>query len=166
MNNNGSFNNGFVHLHLHSEYSLLDSTIQFSKLLSQAKEYGMEALALTDHGNLFGAYGFYNEAKKAEIKPIIGCEVYINSKLESHKSSEKKVHHLVLLSMNQKGYNNLSHLVTKSYFEGFDGKPRIDHELLDMHREGLLVLSGCLDSELCCCLLNDDFKEALRIAEK
>ncbi|MGH7799865.1 MAG: DNA polymerase III subunit alpha [Thermodesulfobacteriota bacterium] len=159
-------NNGFVHLHLHSEYSLLDSTIKFRELFSQAKEYNMEAVALTDHGNLFGAIGFYEGAKKAGIKPIIGCEVYINSKVKSHKPSGEKNHHLVLLSMNQKGYNNLSNLVTKSYFEDSYGKPRINHMLLDTHREGLLVLSGCLDSELSGCLLNDNFKEALQIAEK
>lgn len=166
MNKSVSLNKGFVHLHLHSEYSLLDSTIQFRELFLQAKEYGMEALALTDHGNIFGAVEFYREAKKAAIKPIIGCEVYVASSSRQYKSPEDKNHHLVLLSMNQKGLKNLCNLVTKSYFDGSYGEPRIHHEHLDTYREGLLVLSGCLDSELPCRLLDDNSKEARRIAEK
>ncbi len=157
---------GFVHLHLHSQYSLLDGAIKFEELFLQAKEYGMSAVALTDHGNLFGAGEFYKEAKKAGIKPIIGCEVYVSPGPRQDKSQEEKNHHLIILSMNAEGYKNLSRLVTKAYFEGFYRKPRIDHELLDSHREGLIVLSGCLNGELCKQILNNDLQGALRIAAK
>ncbi|MCL4246300.1 MAG: PHP domain-containing protein, partial [Candidatus Dadabacteria bacterium] len=139
---------GFVHLHLHSQYSLLDGAIKFDDLFPQAKEFGMEAVALTDHGNLFGAYDFYKSAVGAGIKPIIGCELYITPKLNRDNPSDGKTHHLTVLSMNREGYRNLSQLVTKAYFDGFYRRPRIDHELLDRHREGLIVLSGCLNSEL------------------
>jgi DNA polymerase-3 subunit alpha len=156
----------FIHLHLHSQYSLLDGAIKFDELFLQAKEYGMSAVALTDHGNLFGAVEFYKEAKKAGIKPIIGCEVYVAPGSRNDKSPEEKNHHLILLSMNQEGYKNLSNLLTKAYFEGFYRKPRIDHELLDMHREGLIVLSGCLNGELCKHLLSNDLQGALHTAAK
>ncbi len=157
---------GFVHLHLHSQYSLLDGAIKFEELFFQAKEYGMSAVALTDHGNLFGASEFYKEAKKAGIKPIIGCEVYVSPGARQDKSQEEKNHHLIILSMNGDGYKNLSRLVTRAYFEGFYRRPRVDHELLDSHREGLIVLSGCLNGELCKQILNNDLQGALRIAAK
>lgn len=154
----------FVHLHLHSQYSLLDGAIKFDELFSQAKEYGMTAVALTDHGNLFGAFEFYKEAKKVGIKPIIGCEVYVAPTSRQDKSPEEKNHHLTVLSMNEDGYRNLSKLITRAYFEGFYKKPRVDHELLEAHRDGLIVLSGCLNSELSKCVLADDLQEALRVA--
>ncbi|MGH7792766.1 MAG: DNA polymerase III subunit alpha, partial [Thermodesulfobacteriota bacterium] len=157
---------GFVHLHLHSQYSLLDGAIKFEELFLQAKEYGMPAVALTDHGNLFGAGEFYKEAKKTGIKPIIGCEVYVSPGARQDKSAEEKNHHLIILSMNGEGYKNLSRLITKGYFEGFYRRPRIDHELLEAHREGLIVLSGCLNGELCKHILNNDLQGALRIAAK
>ncbi len=156
----------FVHLHLHSQYSLLDGAIKFDELFSQAKEYGMTAVALTDHGNLFGAAEFYKEAKKAGIKPIIGCEVYVAPSSRRDKSPEEKNHHLTVLSMNEEGYRNLSKLITKAYFEGFYRKPRIDHELLDIHREGLIVLSGCLNGELPKHIIANDLQGALRTAAK
>jgi len=155
---------GFVHLHLHSQYSLLDGAIKFEELFSRLKEYGMEAVALTDHGNLFGAAEFYKEAKKWGIKPIIGCEVYVAPGSRQDKSLEEKNHHLILLAMNEEGYKNLSNLVTKAYFEGFYRKPRIDRELLDSHREGLIVLSGCLNGELSKHLLANNTKAALHTA--
>jgi DNA polymerase-3 subunit alpha len=157
---------GFVHLHVHSEYSILDSTIKLCELFPMVKEYGMEAVALTDHGNLLGAYEFYKQAKRAGIKPIIGCEVYVAPVCESNEHTEKPAYHLVLLAMNQRGYRNLCNLVTKSYLQSSSDKPVIDHELLDMHREGLIVLSGCLESELCSYILSNDFEYAQRLAEK
>jgi DNA polymerase-3 subunit alpha len=157
---------GFVHLHLHSQYSLLDGAIKFDELFIQAREYGMSAVALTDHGNLFGAYEFYKEAKKAGIKPIIGCEVYVSPGSRQDKSPEEKNHHLIVLSKNEEGYKNLSQLVTKAYFEGFYRRPRIDYELLDKHREGLIVLSGCLNSEFCKYILANDLQGAVRTAAR
>lgn len=156
----------FTHLHLHSQYSLLDGAIKFPELFARIKEFGMSAVALTDHGNLFGAAEFYKEAKKAGIKPIIGCEVYVAPASRFEKSAEDKSHHLTVLSINGAGYKNLTNLVTKAYFEGFYRKPRIDHELLDLHREGLIVLSGCLNSELSKCVLNSDLNKALYVAAK
>ena len=111
--------NGFVHLHLHSQYSLLDGAIKFEDLFPLAKEFGMEAVALTDHGNLFGAYDFYKKAKESGIKPIIGCELYVTPKINPDNASEGKTHHLTVLSMNWAGYQNLSRLVTKAYFRRF-----------------------------------------------
>jgi len=159
-------NKDFVHLHLHSQYSLLDGAIKFDELFTKAKEYGMTAVALTDHGNIFGAVEFYKEAKKAGIKPIIGCEVYVAPSSRHDKSPEDKNHHLILLSMSQEGYKNLSRLLTKAYFEGFYRRPRIDYELLDIHHEGLMVLSGCLNGEFCKYLISNDLQGALRTAAK
>jgi DNA polymerase-3 subunit alpha len=155
---------GFVHLHLHSQYSLLDGAIKFEDLFPLAKEFGMDAVALTDHGNLFGAYEFYKKAKESGIKPIIGCELYVTSKINPDNPSEGKTHHLTVLSMNRAGYQNLSRLVTKAYFDGFYRRPRVDHELLSLHNEGLIVLSGCLNSELAKAIFNKDMKAALNVA--
>jgi len=154
----------FVHLHLHSQYSLLDGAIKFEELFSQVKTFGMDSVALTDHGNLFGAFEFYKKASEAGIKPIIGCEVYITPKLKTEKLNRGKNYHLILLSANRQGYKNLSNLVTRGYFEGFYRKPRIDHEILDSHRDGLIALSGCLNGELCKSILGKDLNKALKIA--
>lgn len=156
--------NSFVHLHLHSQYSLLDGAIKFEDLFPLAKEFGMEAVALTDHGNLFGAYEFYKKAKESGIKPIIGCELYVTAKINPDNPSEGKTHHLTVLSMNWAGYQNLSRLVTKAYFDGFYRRPRVDHGLLDKHNEGLIVLSGCLNSELSKAIFSKDMKAALNVA--
>ncbi len=155
---------GFVHLHLHSQYSLLDGAIKFEELFPQAKEFGMQAVALTDHGNLFGAYEFYKKAKETGVKPIIGCEIYVTPKINPDNPSEGKTHHLTVLSMDQKGYQNLSRLVTTAYFDGFYRRPRVDHELLDKHNEGLIVLSGCLNSELSQAIFAKGTKGALDVA--
>ncbi len=156
--------NSFVHLHLHSQYSLLDGAIKFEDLFPLAKEFGMEAVALTDHGNLFGAYDFYKKAKESGIKPIIGCELYVTPKINPDNPSEGKTHHLTVLSMNWAGYQNLSRLVTRAYFHGFYRRPRVDHELLGTHNEGLIVLSGCLNSELAKAIFSKDMKAALNVA--
>ncbi len=154
----------FVHLHLHSQYSLLDGAIKFEELVERAKEFGMEAVALTDHGNLYGAYDFFDKAKKAGIKPIIGCELYVTPTLKLEKPSDGKNFHLTVLCMNEKGYSNLSNLVSKGYLEGFYRRPRVDHELLQKHNEGLIVLSGCMSSELSRELFSKDRKKAISVA--
>ncbi len=139
----------FVHLHLHSMYSLLDGAIRLPDLMQRAFDYGMKAVALTDHGNMFGAVDFYQQAKKRGLKPIIGCEVYVapQGRFIKNKRSDKErdnAHHLVLLAMDGQGYKNLCQLVSKGYLEGFYYKPRIDKELLTEHHQGLIALSACL----------------------
>ena len=139
----------FVHLHLHSMYSLLDGAIRIPDLVRKTCDYGMKAVALTDHGNMFGAVDFYREAKKNGVKPIIGCEVYVapQGRFIKNKRSDKErdnAHHLVLLAMDGQGYKNLCQLVSKGYLEGFYYKPRIDKELLTEHHQGLIALSACL----------------------
>ncbi len=142
----------FVHLHLHSQYSLLDGAIKLDELISRVKELKMPAVAVTDHGNMFGAVEFYSKAMSAGVKPIIGCEVYVApgsrfAKGNARGSSEAS-YHLVLLCMNQVGYKNICHMVSAAYREGFYYKPRIDWDLLAQHNEGLIALSACLGGEL------------------
>jgi DNA polymerase-3 subunit alpha len=142
----------FVHLHVHSEYSLLDGAAQLDKLVEAAKGLGFPAIALTDHGNLFGAIDFYTAAKKAGIKPIVGCELYVAPGSRFERSSQdggyEGASHCTVLVRNETGYRNLVKLVSKAYLEGFYYKPRVDRELLAQHADGLLVLSGCLNSEV------------------
>ena len=158
--------NDFVHLHLHSQYSLLDGAIKFDELFDEVARQGMSAVALTDHGNLFGAYDFYKLGKKNNIKPIIGCEVYITRDRTKKTPENNKTHHLTVLCMNIKGYENLCSLVSAGHLEGFYRKPRIDRELLFEKSEGLIVLSGCLNSEVCHNILKGKKDEALRIASE
>lgn len=140
----------FVHLHLHTEYSLLDGAIRMKELMKQAAEFKMPAVAITDHGNLFGAIEFYQEATRAGVKPIIGCEAYIAP--GSHKdrpgSRRDAAYHFTLLAENETGYRNLVKLVTAAHLDGFHYAPRIDKELLSAHSAGLIGLSGCLASEI------------------
>ncbi|MBF0291357.1 MAG: DNA polymerase III subunit alpha [Nitrospinae bacterium] len=144
----------FVHLHLHSQYSLLDGAIHFDKLLDKVNEMAMPAVAITDHGVMFGAVEFYNMARKKGVKPIIGCEIYIapGSRFEKGATSSdqhvERYHHLVLLAQNKKGYQNLCKLVTAGFMEGFHYKPRVDRELLAAHSDGLIALSACLHGEV------------------
>ncbi len=141
----------FVHLHLHTEYSLLDGAIRIKDLMKRAVEYGMPAVAMTDHGNLFGAVEFYQGAQKAGIKPIIGCEVYVapgSMREKKATSGRDAAFHFTLLAHNDAGYRNLVKLVSQAYLEGFYYKPRVDHELLGQHSEGLIALSGCLKGEV------------------
>src|SRR5688572_5524232 len=142
----------FVHLHVHSEYSLLDGAAQLEKLVGKAKELRFPALALTDHGNLFGAIDFYQAAQKAGIKPILGCELYVAPRTRKERGSEdgsyEGANHLTVLVRNLAGYKNLIKLVSRAYLEGFYYKPRVDKEVLAQHADGLLVLSGCLNSEV------------------
>ncbi|OGN97684.1 MAG: DNA polymerase III subunit alpha [Chloroflexi bacterium RBG_13_51_36] len=139
----------FAHLHVHSEYSLLDGMCRIPQLISRTKEMGMDSLAITDHGAMYGVIDFYVAAKEAGIKPIIGCEVYVAATDRRSREAAHKTHyHLTLLAKNENGYRNLLQLVTKSHLEGFYYKPRVDKELLKLHHDGLIALSGCAHGEL------------------
>ena len=140
----------FVHLHLHTEYSLLDGAIRMKELMKQAAEFKMPAVAITDHGNLFGAIEFYQEATRAGVKPIIGCEAYIapGSHKDRPASRRDAAYHFTLLAENETGYRNLVKLLTAAHLDGFHYAPRIDKELLAAHSVGLIGLSGCLASEI------------------
>ena len=158
--------NEFVHLHLHSQYSLLDGAIKFDELFEEVKKQGMPAVALTDHGNLFGAYDFYRKAKENDIKPIIGCEVYIAKDHTNKTPEDNKTHHLTVLAMDIDGYQNLCSLVSRGHLKGFYRKPRVDKKLLFENSSGLIVLSGCLNSEVCHNILKGKKEEAIRIASE
>ena len=153
----------YVHLHCHSHYSLLDGVIPVGSLVRAAKDRDMKAIALTDHGNMFGAVEFYQAAKQEGIKPIIGMEAYITegSRLEKKKASPgANFYHLVLLAQNAIGYQNLVKLSSMAFIDGFYYKPRIDHEILEQHSEGLIGLSACLSSEINRALLHGDDQKA------
>ena len=156
----------FVHLHTHTEYSLLDGACRISELVAKAKKYKMPALAITDHGVMYGAIQFYKEAIRQGVKPIIGCEMYVAHQSRLDKSSQRKEtpHHLILLVKNNEGYKNLIKLVTLSYLEGFYYKPRIDKEILREHSNGLIALSACLKGEIAQCILQKDIKKAKEVA--
>ncbi|MED5579672.1 MAG: DNA polymerase III subunit alpha [Nitrospinota bacterium] len=154
----------FVHLHLHSQYSLLDGTTRINDLVKRVDELGMSAVALTDHGNMFGALKFYKEAKKVGVKPIIGCEVYVapGSRLEKGqgRSVANRSYHMVLLVQNEVGYKNLCSLVTSGFTEGMYYFPRIDREILSEHSEGLICTTACLRGEVNDHLLKGDYESA------
>ena len=161
----------FVHLHLHSEYSLLDGACRIDGLMERVKELGQTAVAITDHGVMYGCIDFYKAAKAAGVKPIIGCEVYV-----ARRGMTDKVHgldndpyHLVLLCENRTGYENLCYLVSEAFIHGFYGKPRVDLELLSQHHEGLIALSACLAGAVPQYLMQEDYegakKYALRLSE-
>ena len=154
----------FVHLHLHTDYSLLDGACQTSALVEHALQQGMKALAVTDHGNLFSAVQFYQAATARGLKPIIGCEAYISQRGRFLRDESDHYNHLVLLCANQKGYRNLIQLVSAGYLEGFYYKPRIDKDLLARHAEGLIGLSACLRGEVPEALQADNMDEARRVA--
>ena len=158
----------FTHLHVHSHYSLLDGLARPEQLLKQAKEMGLDALALTDHGVMYGAIEFYSLAKKMGIKPIIGCEVYLapNSLTDKVPKIDNKLYHLVLLAKNKTGYYNLLKLVTIAELEGFYYKPRIDKEVLKKHSDGLIALSACAKGEIPSALLVGDYKKASQLAQE
>ncbi len=158
----------FVHLHVHSEYSLLDGAAQLERLVAKAKDLRFPAIALTDHGNLFGAIDFYLAAQKAGVKPIIGCELYVapGSRFEKANvdGSYEGANHCTVLARNLSGYKNLIKLVSKGFLEGFYYKPRVDKELLSQHSDGLLVLSGCLNSEVSRLLCQGEETRAKEVA--
>jgi len=140
----------FVHLHVHSEYSLLDGFSNITQMVQRAKEMGMPALALTDHGNMFGVMEFYNATTKAGIKPIVGVEAYLAARGMSDRDSQldKKSSHLLLLAENETGYQNLLQIASAAQLDGFYYFPRIDHEFLAQHAEGLICTSGCMSAEI------------------
>ncbi|MHB0977269.1 MAG: DNA polymerase III subunit alpha [Candidatus Aquicultorales bacterium] len=160
----------FVHLHCHSEFSLLDGAARISAMVGKAKELGMPAIALTDHGVMYGAIDFYKAAVKAGIKPIIGCEVYVSPGSRSDKSvkssGDESYYHLVLLAKNNAGYENLMRLVTIGFFDGFYYKPRVDNEVLEKHSEGLIALSACLGGQIPKHILGGLKEEAKALALK
>ena len=155
----------FTHLHVHTEYSLLDGACRIDKLFDRVKELGQTAIAITDHGVMYGCVDFYKAAKKAGIKPIIGCEVYVATRSRFDKVNRiDGSNHLVLLCKNEIGYKNLIKLVSAGFTEGFYSKPRIDKELLEQHHEGLICLSACLAGELPQTLLAGDYERAKETA--
>lgn len=156
----------FVHLHVHSEYSLLDGANRIKDLPVRAKELGMNAIALTDHGVMYGVIDFYKACKKEGIKPIIGCEVYVapRTRFDKDPKLDNQYYHLILLAKNNEGYKNLSKLVSLGFTEGFYYKPRIDLEILEKYHEGLICCSACLGGSLATALLKENNQEAERIA--
>ncbi|HLR34917.1 MAG TPA: DNA polymerase III subunit alpha [Tissierellales bacterium] len=163
MENKGKF----VHLHVHTEYSLLDGANRIKDLVSKTKELGMDAIAITDHGNMFGVVDFYKEAKKQGINPILGSEVYVSKGAYTEKNPKKKEqYHLVLLAKNNKGYLNLMKIVSEGYVNGFYYKPRVDYNVLERYSEGIIALSACLGGEVQKKLLNGDYSGAKVSATK
>ena len=157
---------GFVHLHIHSEYSLLDGANRIKDLPVRAKELGMNAIAITDHGVMFGAIDFYKACKANGVKPIIGCEVYVapRGRKDEEPKIDEKYNHLILLAKNNEGYKNLAKLVSLGFIEGFYYKPRIDKEILEKYHEGIICLSACLAGEVNQAILNNNIEEAKKVA--
>ena len=137
----------FTHLHLHSEYSLLDGAIKIDRLIKFGKDNNFKALAITDHGNIFGAVKFFQSAQKAGIKPILGIEVYITEDAKV-KLASNKYYHAIILVENEIGYRNLCKLISFSFNQGFYFKPRIDYAVLEQYKEGLIITSGCLGGHI------------------
>ncbi|WP_148132847.1 DNA polymerase III subunit alpha [Candidatus Formimonas warabiya] len=156
----------FVHLHNHTEYSLLDGASRIKKLVQRAKELDMPAVAITDHGVMYGVIDFYKEAKKSGIKPVIGCEVYVaqRTRFDREPKKDDSPYHLVLLAETQEGYQNLSKLVSFGFLEGFYYKPRVDKELLRQYHKGLIALSACLAGEIPQYLIQDQYEKAKSLA--
>ncbi len=146
----------FTHLHVHTQYSILDGAANIEAIIKKAKDSGMKALAITDHGNMYGVLKFYNEAIKQGIKPIIGCEVYvaIKGRTIKEKTRGKQYNHLILLAKNLTGYHNLMKLISLGYLEGFYYKPRVDKEILEKYSEGIIASSACLGGEVPQAFLN------------
>ena len=158
----------FVHLHAHTEYSLLDGAARIKDVVKRAVELGMPAVAITDHGAMFGVLKLYNECKKAGINPVIGCEVYVapRSRFDKEAGVDNRYYHLVLLAENQQGYRNLCKIVSAGYLEGYYYKPRVDHELLRKYKDGLICLSACLAGEVLQAMLDDDLERAYEVAKE
>ncbi|MCL4364386.1 DNA polymerase III subunit alpha [Patescibacteria group bacterium] len=158
----------FVHLHLHTGYSLLDGTCRIEDVIEKAKTYNMPAVAITDHGSLYGAFKFYVKAIEAGIKPIIGVEAYKakNSRFDKQNGVDRDQYHLTLLSKNLIGYKNLLKLVTEAHLDGFYYKPRIDFEILEKYHDGLIVLSGCLNGEISSLIRENQINQAEAILQK
>ena len=157
---------GFVHLHVHTEYSLLDGACRIREIMARVKELGQDAIAITDHGNMYGVIDFYKAAKAAGIKPVIGCEVYVapRTRFDKVHAIDREAYHLVLLCENETGYRNLSYMVSRGYLDGFYNRPRVDMELLREHHEGMIALSACLAGRVPQALLHDQYAEAKQAA--
>ncbi|MBO4725652.1 MAG: PHP domain-containing protein, partial [Firmicutes bacterium] len=156
----------FTHLHVHTEYSLLDGAARIKDLVARVKELGMDSVAITDHGVMFGVIDFYKECRANGIRPILGCEVYTAARTMHDKDPEKdkRSGHLLLLAKNDTGYHNLMKIVSAGFTEGFYYKPRIDKEVLRAHSEGIIATSACLAGEVQHHLLNSDYEGAKREA--
>ncbi|MFQ9176650.1 MAG: PHP domain-containing protein, partial [Christensenellaceae bacterium] len=155
----------FVHLHVHTEYSLLDGASRVSEVTKRAAELGMKALAITDHGAMYGIIEFYKAAQAAGIKPILGCEFYIvNGDRREKSTAAREYAHLILLAKNKTGYKNLMKLCSAGFTEGFYYKPRIDHEILKEHSEGLVCMSACLAGEIPSALVRGEYDAAKEAA--
>lgn len=161
-------NKDFCHLHVHTEYSLLDGFSRLKWLIPKVKELGMSSCAITDHGSMFGVIDFYKACKKEGIKPIIGCEVYVAARKYTDKDPmlDKRSSHLILLAENNEGYKNLIKIVSDSYVDGFYYKPRTDKEQLRKHSEGIICLSACLNGEIPKALMQRDYKKAFELAKE
>ncbi len=155
----------FVHLHSHTEYSLFDGTCRIKELVSYVKELGQTAIAITDHGVMYGAVYLYKECLKQGIKPIIGCEIYVTAGSRFIKDADKKekLAHLILLAENNTGYKNIIKICSKSWTEGYYHKPRADHDLLLKYHEGVIALSACIGGELPQAVLKGDLEQARKI---
>lgn len=158
----------FIHLHVHSEFSLLDGLGKLDYLIAKAKSLGMDSLALTDHGSMYGSFKFYLKAKAAGIKPIIGVETYVARRLHTDKEGkmDTEPYHLVLLAKNDVGYRNLMKLVTFAHLDGFYYKPRIDWALLEKYHEGIICLSACLAGEVSQHLMHGEDGKAEEVAKR
>jgi len=154
----------FVHLHVHSQYSILDGFSDLNKLVARAKEYEMPAVALTDHGTMFGVIDFYNAANATGVKPIIGLEAYLSSRGMTDRDSkyDKRSNHVLLLAENQTGYENLLEIASAAQLEGFYYKPRIDHDYLADHAEGLICTSACMAGEIPRAILEEGEESAIQ----
>src|SRR5262245_25189529 len=155
----------FTHLHLHSQYSLLDGAIRLPDLFQTVKRFGMDAVALTDHGNMYGMVDFYKRAKAEGVKPIFGCETYVSA-TDRFDKTERKNYHLILLAKNQEGYRNLQYLNSRAFLEGFYYHPRIDKQLLKDHSAGLIGLSACLGGEVAQSLMKGGYDKAKESARE
>ena len=155
----------FTHLHVHTQYSLLDGAAKITDLVGYAKELGMTSLAITDHGVMYGAIEFYEECKKQGIKPILGCEVYVTT--GSHlERNNRGLYHLILLAENLEGYHNIMKMVSLAQLEGFYYKPRVDKDILRAHSKGVICLSACIAGELPVYILQDNLDGARRCLEE
>ena len=154
----------FTHLHVHTEYSLLDGSTRIKELPKRVKELGMDSIAITDHGNMFGAIQFYKACMDEGVKPIMGCEVYVSSTDLNVKDKTSKRYHLILLAENNKGYENLMKIVSKGWVDGFYYKPRVDKNVLKKYSEGIIALSACLQGEVQRKILDRDFEDAREAA--
>ena len=159
----------FTHLHVHTEYSLLDGSSKISELLPRAEELGMDSLAITDHGVMYGVIDFYKKAKEVGVKPILGCEIYVapGSRFDREQSrGDDRYYHLVLLAENNQGYKNLMKIVTRGFTEGYYYKPRVDYEILERYHEGIIALSACLAGEIPNKILKEDYEGARAAARR